>query len=146
MGAELLERLMNGETPPAEPITVPVLKLVERQSTNIMSVDDPRLDRALKLLVADIVHPPSASELAKEIGLSRSTLDRLFLRKLGRSLHDELQRLRFARVQRLLDETELPLSDIAAECGFCNPGYLVNAFKRQFGVTPAHWRKTRTPT
>ena len=145
MGAELLERMMNGESPPKNPIIVPVLKLVERQSTNIMSVDDPRLDRALKLLVADIVRPPSASELAKEIGLSRSTLDRLVLRKLGRSLHDELLRLRFARVQRLLDETMLPLSDIAAECGFCNPGYLVNAFKRKFGVTPAHWRRTHTP-
>ena len=144
MGAELLERLMNGETPPAKPITVPVLKLVERQSTNIMSVDDPRLDCALKLLVADIVRPPSASELAEAVGLSRSTLDRLFLKKLGRSQHDELQRLRFARVLQLLNETDLPLSDIAAECGFCNPGYLVNAFKRQFGVTPAHWRQSHT--
>ena len=144
MGAELLERLMNGETPPAEPITVPVLKLVERQSTNIMSVDDPRLDRALKLLVADIVHPPSASELAEAVGLSRSTLDRLFLQKLGRSQHDELHRLRLTRVQRLLDETDLSLTEIAADCGFCNPGYLVTVFKRRFGVTPGHWRKAHS--
>jgi AraC family transcriptional regulator len=49
-------------------------------------------------------------------------------------------RLRSEQAQRLLKETDLPLAQIALECGFANQSHLTLVFKRLFGVTPRAYR------
>ena len=80
-------------------------------------------------------------ELAEAVGVSRATLDRLFLREFGRPAHAELLRRRIARARNMLRDTLLSVAAISDECGFCNPGYFAAAFARSEGVTPAKWRR-----
>lgn len=142
-GAELLERLMDGEAAPAAPVLVPCRGVVARRSTDALLVENPVLRKALSILAADLARPPSMTQLSESVGVSRSTLDRLFLRELGRPAHAELLRRRIVRAKDMLRDTTLAVSDISAECGFCNPGYFAVAFARSEGVTPAKWRRCR---
>ncbi len=139
--AALLERLMNGERPPEQPILVPCQGLAARRSTDILAVDNPILRKALEYLRPRLVHPPSAIQLSEKVGVSRATLDRLFATNLGRSMHDEVMRLRLAKAKELLSEDALTVGEIAEMCGFCNPGHFINVFKKEVGITPSKWRE-----
>ena len=145
-GAALLERLMEGEPPPDSPVLVPCVRVVARRSTDTLATDSPVLRRALELLSADLRRVPSIPQIAKAAGVSRATLDRLFMRELGRPAHAELLRRRLAEARELLRETTLPVAEISDACGFCNPGYFAVAFTRAEGATPAKWRRTLRAT
>ncbi len=138
--AKLLDRLMDGEPFPKNPILVPCRGLVARQSTDTLAVDNPTLRKALNMLKASLANPPSAVQLAEAIGVSRATLNRLFASELGRSMHREVTRMRLAMSKKMLVDGKKTVSEIAFACGFCNPGHFVNAFKKAVGVPPAKWR------
>ena len=44
-----------------------------------------------------------------------------------------------------LIETDLSLSDIAGECGFCNSNYFGDTFKLVNGISPSEFRKNNKP-
>ncbi len=139
--AALLNRLMDGKTPPRTPLLVPPAGIVARQSTDTRAVADPTLRHALELLGANLARPYGADQLAAALGLPRFKVDRLFASGLGRSVGDELLRQRLARVKLLLKRPELTVASIARQTGFCHAAYLTNTFKRAFGITPRAWRK-----
>jgi len=144
-GAALLERLMDGGPPPAAPIVVPCRRIRARRSTDTFATESPVLRRALEILSSRLANPPGMVRLAEEVGVSRATLDRLFLRELGRPAHAELLRRRIARAKELLSELGRSVADISAACGFCNPGYFAAAFAREEGITPHRWRLDTGP-
>jgi LacI family transcriptional regulator len=60
---------------------------------------------------------------------------------LGRSPKEEIQRLRFRMVERLLSDTDLTIDAIAEQTGFTHSHYLQAAFKERLGMTPGAFRK-----
>ena len=84
----------------------------------------------------------SVKDLLQAIPLSRRVLEARFRKLLGRSPHEEIERVRFERVRQLLRETQLQLSDVARRSGFRNAEYLATAFRRKFGISPNTFRKT----
>ena len=128
--AALLERLMEGQGVPSAPVLVPCTRVWARRSTDTLATESPVLRRALEILSARLASPPSMVELAEAVGVSRATLDRLFLREFGRPAHAELLRRRIARARNMLRDTLLSVAAISDECGFCNPGYFAVAFAR----------------
>ena len=139
--AALLDRLMDGKTPPRTSVLVPPAGIVTRQSTDTRAVADPTLRHALELVGANLARPYGAVQLAAALDLPRFKVDRLFASGLGRSVGDELLRQRLARVKLLLKRPELTVASIARQTGFCHAAYLTNTFKRAFGITPRSWRK-----
>ena len=141
--AAFLDRLMSERRPVRRknvPMLVPCRGLAVRQSTDMLAVDNPVLRKALELLRTTIENPPSTVQLAKSVGVSRATLDRLFSAELGRSIHDELLRLRIAKAKGMLSEGNGTVNEIAAACGFCNAGHFINVFRKAVNTTPAKWR------
>jgi LacI family transcriptional regulator len=61
----------------------------------------------------------------------------------GRSPGEEIDRIRFAEVARLLVETNLTLDTIAERAGFRHPQYMAEAFRKREGMTPGEFRKRR---
>jgi LacI family transcriptional regulator len=139
--AALLDRLMDGEAAPPAPVLVSCTRVWARRSTDTLATESPVLRRALEVLSARLSSPPSMVELAETVGVSRATLDRLFLRELGRPAHTELKRRRLAKAKELLRESNLPVGDVSEICGFCNPGYFAATFAHSEGVTPTMWRR-----
>ena len=139
--ASLLERLMDGARPPKKPVLVPCQGLAARRSTDILAVDSPVRRKALEHLKPRIANPPSAVQMSEAVGVSRATLDRLFSAHLGRSMHEEVTRMRLVRAKEMLSEGTATICETAAACGFCNAGHFVNVFRRHIGVTPGRWRE-----
>jgi len=141
--AALLERLMNGETPPKEPILVPPLGISVRRSTDVVAVSSPLMRRALSLISDHLAETYGASELADGLGVSRATLNRLFTAELESSPSAEFLRQRIARAKILLSTTDKPMKAVAAACGFCDSAHLANVFRRETGLTPSDFRTER---
>ena len=140
--ASLLERLMDGARPPKKAVLVPCQGLAARRSTDILAVDSPVLRKSLEYLKPRIANPPSAVQLSEVVGVSRATLDRLFAAHLGRSMHEEVTRMRLVRAKEMLSGGAATICETAAACGFCNAGHFVNVFRQHVGLTPGRWRSS----
>lgn len=140
-GAALLARLMDGAPAPESPVVVPCGGVRARRSTDTLAVESPVLREAIRLLTERLDNPPSINRIAQLAGVSRATLDRLFLRELGRPPHAELLHRRLAKARELLRDTDLPAAEISTRCGFCNPGWFSAAFAKAEGLPPLRWRQ-----
>ncbi len=139
--AALLDRLMHGAAPPVEPLVHGPLCIVPRQSTNSVAIADPVVHEAVSFLRAHFAEGISVAEVARHVGVSRSTLQRRFVEALGRSPREELIRTQLNRVEELLRDTTLPLGKIAERTGFNYPECLMKLFKRKIGKTPTEYRE-----
>jgi AraC family transcriptional regulator len=97
--------------------------------------------RALELLRENLSGNIRLSDLANECGLSVSHFARSFKTVFGISSHQWLIRLRIDRAKNLLSEAQLPLTDVAAQCGFADQAAFTRTFHRVVGVSPGRWRR-----
>lgn len=132
---------MDGAPAPDAPVVVPCGGIRARRSTDTFAAESPVLREALRLLTERLDNPPGVNRLAQLVGVSRATLDRLFLRELGRPPHAELLHRRLAKARELLRDTDLPAAEISTRCGFCNPGWFSAAFAKAEGLPPLRWRQ-----
>ena len=140
-GAELLDRLMNGETPPTKPILIPPRGITVRASTDFIASASPIVRKALEFIKANISRPIGLDQVSTEIGTSRATLARLFDSEFGRTVGKEILRQRIDLAKKLMSDNVLSIAEIAYRTGFCNPAYFTNTFRRTTGLTPKAWRK-----
>ena len=140
--AALLERLMSGaERPRGQAVLVDPLGVVTRRSTDVLAVDDPDVAAAVRFVRDHACEGISVKDLLARVPLSRRVLEARFRKLLGRTPHEEIARVQFARVRQLLRETRLPLDAIARRAGFRTAEYLSTAFRREFGVPPSVYRR-----
>ncbi len=116
------------------------LGVVTRKSTDTLMTADAEVKRAASIIRDRACDGLDYEQLMEEFAISRRTLERRFRAELGRSLGEEIRRVRLARVRELLELTELPLADIAARTGFEYASYLSRAFKKAFGENPSDHR------
>lgn len=79
-------------------------------------------------------------ELRRRYHLSASTFYRQFRRRTGESFREYVQGKRIERACLLLRQTQLPLSQIAAQCGFGNYSGFYRAFRERTGIPPREYR------
>ncbi len=139
--AGLLDRLLDGEAPPAEPILVEPLGVVPRQSTDIVAVGDADVAAAVHYIRGHACDGIQVSDVLQHVQVSRSTLERRFTRLLGRSPKAEILRVRLDRVKHLLAMTDYPLARIAELAGFEYMESMCECFKRVTGQTPGEYRQ-----
>lgn len=84
--------------------------------------------------------PLSLERLARNVGMSVRTLTRWCRQELGESPAALVRRARIEEAQRLLEQTSLPLKDIAVRARLGDASTLWRLFTRYLGVTPADYR------
>ena len=99
------------------------------------------LESVRELLDERFREPPSATEIATEVGVHPSHLARAFRAHYGDSLGGYARRLRLDWAAERLARTDEPLASLALEAGFVDQSHLTRAFKRRFGLTPARYRR-----
>jgi LacI family transcriptional regulator len=139
--AACLDRLMVGKAAPQHPIRVGPLRVQARRSTDILAIGEGAVAAAIRLIREQACKGLTASDVARQVPMSRSVLQRRFRQILGRSLHDEIIRTRLAEAQFLLRETDLPIATIAERVGFKHQEYMGAVFKARLGTTPLALRR-----
>lgn len=85
--------------------------------------------------------PVSLSQLADAAELNSFQLLRATKAIWGETPLRRLTRLRMERAKHLLDQGDLPIVEIALECGYGNPSHFATAFRRHVGVSPVEHRQ-----
>lgn len=81
--------------------------------------------------------------LAKELGLSRSSLYAKFKALTGMTPNDFVLNCKLKRAATMLKKNpDLQIADISDQLGFGSPRYFTRCFKAQFDITPADYRKS----
>ena len=138
--AELLDRLMRGERPPADPMLFAPTTVATRQSTDVVAVDDPELAAALRIIRERAVEGIDVADVLRAVAISRRSLERRMQAAIGRTPRQEIERVRLDQAARLLTETDLPLVEIARRIGYEHPQRLSERFASVYGVPPGRWR------
>lgn len=108
----------------------------------LAGVRDPHIGRALALLHGDARRAWTVEELARETALSRSALAERFTSMVGESPIQYLTRWRLALAGRELRSSRDSIARIAERSGYESEAAFSRAFKREFGASPAIWRKS----
>jgi LacI family transcriptional regulator len=138
--ARLLDRLMAGSGIPAEPLLVPPVDVVARESTGFVRADDSLVAAALAHIEAHIGAPLRIDDLAAELAVSRRLLQKRFAAVLGRGVSHEVRRLRVEAAKRLLHDREQTIDQVARASGFGTRHAMSEVFRRELGVSPADYR------
>lgn len=99
------------------------------------------VERALKLIGEGALDTGSVDELAARLGVGVRHLSRLFASHVGASPLQTAQTLRIGRAKRLLDETALPIAEVAHRSGFGSVRRFNAAFLRLYGRPPSSLRR-----
>jgi AraC-like DNA-binding protein len=85
----------------------------------------------------------SLEALAAECGLSPSHFTRAFASSTGLTPHRWLMQRRIETAKDLILRTDLPLAQIALDCGFSDQSHFTRVFSSLTGFTPARWRSAQ---
>lgn len=109
----------------------------------LAGVRDRFVGRALSMLHAQPAHSWTVDELARRVGLSRSALAQRFTELLGQPPMQYLARWRLQIAAQELLIGNKSLAAVAEQVGYDSEAAFNRAFKREFGMPPAGWRKNR---
>lgn len=93
--------------------------------------------------LADASEPVDYDALSQRLGLSVRSLRRNFRKRLGTTPHQYVIAQRVQSARDLLLKTDTPLKEIARQLGYADVFYFARQFKRQTGVSPAMFRRSR---
>lgn len=83
----------------------------------------------------------SLTEIANVIGMTPSYFSRFFKQATGQNFHSYLTWIRLRHAQQILQEQDETVTEIAMNNGFPNVKAFIQAFKEEYGMTPAVYRK-----
>lgn len=101
------------------------------------------LRRVSEYLVDHLAADVRLTDLAALTGLSTFHLCRAFKESTGLPPHRWRLQRRVERARELLERTDLPIGDVAAQVGYDDPSQLAAVFRKVLGVTPTQCRRER---
>ncbi len=142
LAAELLDAMMTARRnarkrhdTPARTFYVGIKSIVRRESTGKL------VQKAVAYIRKHACKGISVEGVIPHLGCSRRLAELRFRELQGATIGETIISTRLGEVRRLLVTTKLPLETIAAACGYANPNYLKNLFKRRFGMTMRDFRR-----
>ncbi len=139
--AEILDQMMNGNSPPTAVEYVSPTSVVQRLSTQVIAVEDREIARVCRFIRQHACDGIDVNDVVEFTDLSRRQLERRFRSELKRTPHDEITAAQLDRVKQLLRESDLTLQQIAPLAGYQHKERLSAVFKRKLGETPGAYRQ-----
>ena len=83
----------------------------------------------------------TADLICEKFLCSKSYLSHAFKQEMRVSITQYITRIRIEQAQRLLNESDLKVGEIAGRVGLSDPRYFNTVFKRQVGMTPSEFKQ-----
>jgi AraC family transcriptional regulator of adaptative response/methylated-DNA-[protein]-cysteine methyltransferase len=100
--------------------------------------------RAMRLIRDGALDRGGIDDLALRLGIGVRHLDRLFRRHIGASPLQVARTMRVQRAKRLLDQTQLPMTEVALRAGFASVRRFNTVFVEVYRRPPSQIRRART--
>lgn len=113
---------------------------IEKKTTVSGGLTPWRERLAKRLILENLSENIEVCELARACALSRSYFSRAFKCSTGLSPQEWIRAQRIARAKCLIQHTEMTLTQISMECGFCDQSHFSHIFSRIEGINPFTWR------
>jgi AraC-like DNA-binding protein len=107
----------------------------------LSEVQDPRIRKVMSILSSEFSAEIKVEDLAKQVGVSQRTLNRLLEKELGMGPVKLLSKIRIEEACRLLRETEFKVIDVAYESGFGSLSRFIEVFRQTTGMLPMEYRR-----
>jgi AraC-like DNA-binding protein len=78
----------------------------------------------------------SLDDLAKTAAISKTKLKTKFKEVVGKSAYQYYLEVKMEKARALLEDTSVPVSDVAYELGFKSPSHFSQSFKKHYGMNP----------
>jgi AraC-like DNA-binding protein len=112
--------------------------------TSARHIQDSIARAAIDLIWTHSHRPLSVDEIARQLLVTRRTLDRRFAAATGRSVLGEINACRLSRAKRLLTETDLSIKTIANVAGFSSVKRMRITFIAEGNDSPSHYRREKS--
>ena len=146
LAAETLTKMMrpraaSSHIPHPSSLFVGIRSVIRRESTAELSTSGKLVQKAVAYIRRHALEGIGVSDVVTHLKVSRRLADLRFRELQHTSIGGEITRIRLAEVQRLLRATREPIDSIAAKCGYANPNYLKNLFRKRFSMSMREFRK-----
>lgn len=99
---------------------------------------------ATALLLENMANPPTLETVVRQLGTNEKRLNEAFYDAFQLPVFGWLREQRLKLARQLLAQTDTPITDIAAHCGYNSPANFATAFKDRFECTPRDFRRMST--
>ena len=118
-----------------------VLTTPETEGFNPRHTHFTRLQAVLEYIREHLGEDLPVAALAARAGVSVAHFRRLFVEAMGTPPHRYVLATRLEQARTLLSMTPMPISQIAAECGFSSQSHFTACFRTAHATTPGDYRK-----
>ncbi len=98
-------------------------------------------EKVLRYIYDNYMNNFTLEDMARELNYSPSYLRHAFKNKSGKTIASVINSVRLSQAKQLLLTTDLSITYIGTECGFCDGNYFSTVFKKKYGITPKQFRK-----
>ena len=141
--AALLDKMMSGRKAPHKSTKLSPRGVVTRRSTDVIASEDEDVSRAVRYIREQACNRLQVSDVLNFMGMSRASLQQRMKQIAGRTIHQEIQRVRLNRAKDLLAMSNQTIKQVARESGFASVQYMTRVFRSATGETPARYRNHR---
>lgn len=139
--AKLLDEMIKKQIQLVTQIKVEPVEVIERQSTNILLIQNETIATALHYIHENFKSAIQVEDVATHVGLSRRALEKQFKNNLNRTIYTEIRSLRLNHIAKLLVETNMTVSEIMSTLDYSSPEHIARQFRSEKGISPIKFRK-----
>jgi LacI family transcriptional regulator len=122
-------------------IFVQPMEIFQRQSTSLCAIEDSVVAEAISFIARNEKRPIQVNDVSDHTAVSAKMLQKKFKLVLGRSVHNEIRRVRADYIAKLLLETNLTVSEIAYSMGYSCDNHMSRFFQKVKGLTITQYRR-----
>lgn len=139
--AEHLDKLMRGKRLRRRVDWIKPTRVFQRRSTDATAIADKVVARACEFIWREAGHQSiGVPDVVSLFGSSRRYAENRFKSVVGRTIMEEIRRVKLERVCALLSETNLSIGEIACECDFTRESHLAFLFRKHHNMTMSQYR------
>jgi AraC-like DNA-binding protein len=128
-----------------------VLSLIAEVLTRERRKDQPNyfqqiVQRAKYFMESNIYSAINLSAISDQLGISTSRLNEIFKTYTSMTPYQYYIHIKIHKAESLLEQSDIPVKEIAHRMGFDDQYYFSRLFKNKTGVSPSDWKKYITDT
>ena len=117
-----------------------IIDAVRAYQTILTTGEDKVSAAVIAFIHENYAEPLTNASIGAHFNYHPNYISHLVKASTGLSLHQYLIHVRLTKAVSLLQNTSLPISEVASACGFCDLAYFSGCFKRTFKVNPSKFR------